>query len=617
MKKNYHPKLFGVFSSVIHRYELHSLTMKMGLTFNMDYNFHDFEFGTVGLTNFNKRISTSETHPQNTFYSGQIFNLEELSKKYSGSTDDNNKTTFLENCMMNNDFSYLPELNGEFSAAFVNKAYKSVTIFCDRFGFFPLYYYNENDLFIFSSEMKAISAVVNDLTPDAGGYGQFFYIGHMIGNKTHIKEIKVVNTGEAITWKHNNLKSSEYWNMYSKNSIDEGEISTKGVYDIFQKSILNRVNGNGDSTILLSGGFDSRFVLATLMANNIKPSIMTINNDSFSGGLEGRIAKQVADYFGLNLDLRISRKNFYNSNLALEVFHILDGLTPTFELFISQVFPEIEHSQKNIWDGLGLDALVGGRLNAGNFNSNVENYLNLRTINKKFLKFIYSEDWYYQIEDEFIKSFNEETNKIPREDPDAWSKFLIASRVKRRISVNPHQLYNRKVIPLTPCTDNDFMENIFFIPFNKRINRQFYIRLYKEIFPGLLNIPFFSGGSFYDLKNTLETNNLNFPDKKHPIKNFIKRTGFNYYARILHGKIKGLDREKMALISPEILLSVLGETNTNVQYYNKKNIEKSFRNISNGNMSYYSYLIPAFYSELWNQLFLKNRYTDIRKSFFS
>ena len=76
------------------------------------------------------------------------------------------------------------ELNGTFALAHYDPTTRSLRVVNDRYGFMPLYYCREEKgSFLFASEVKAILRVLEQRELDWQSVADFFYIGHMMGQK--------------------------------------------------------------------------------------------------------------------------------------------------------------------------------------------------------------------------------------------------------------------------------------------------------------------------------------------------------------------------------------------------------------------------------------------------
>ena len=68
----------------------------------------------------------------------------------------------------------IPELNGMFSFLIYDRVNNSCFIARDRFGIKPIYYAENNNIIIFSSEIKPILNYLNTIQLNPTTFGNFF-----------------------------------------------------------------------------------------------------------------------------------------------------------------------------------------------------------------------------------------------------------------------------------------------------------------------------------------------------------------------------------------------------------------------------------------------------------
>jgi len=78
----------------------------------------------------------------------------------------------------------LRQLDGSYAFAMYDRTARSLVLAADRFGFVPLYYCHRGDSIVFASEVKAILHVLHSRKLDWDSVADFFYVGHMLGNRT-------------------------------------------------------------------------------------------------------------------------------------------------------------------------------------------------------------------------------------------------------------------------------------------------------------------------------------------------------------------------------------------------------------------------------------------------
>lgn len=199
-------------------------------------------------------------------------------------------------------------LNGSYAIIVYNLKSGVLKIFSDRFGSRQLYYYldKENGKYYFTSEVKAIiKDKTVDRTPNLDAFAHLMTFGHLLGDETFFKNINLVPTGTIITISGGEVTKKQYhtieWGEEDFKSLDE---YAKEFADVFSKATKRRWEKGkkaGQVGFMLSGGLDSRAVLAGLLYSGYSPSDIKCVTMGEEGSHEPQNAMEVANTMGIDL----------------------------------------------------------------------------------------------------------------------------------------------------------------------------------------------------------------------------------------------------------------------------------------------------------------------------
>lgn len=96
-------------------------------------------------------------------YNGEVYNFEELRLKYDFKCETTSDTEVIFHGLKLKGEAFLEELNGMFALAFWNAQSEELLVARDRLGIKPLYYFNDDKGFAFSSELKGLKAIKSKL----------------------------------------------------------------------------------------------------------------------------------------------------------------------------------------------------------------------------------------------------------------------------------------------------------------------------------------------------------------------------------------------------------------------------------------------------------------------
>ena len=164
-------------------------------------------------------------------------------------------------------------------------------------------------------------------------------------------------------------------------------------------------------------------------------------------------------------------------------------MVPNLDLFISEVYRELEPGLGMVWDGLALDLILGGSHQVrGPIETNLKRFLAQRRAYRLFLRVILSARVFRRLDETFSQRLAAEVATIP-ESENRFLLFLFKNRIRRRIAVNPYQLYTTRVESVTPTADAPFLEYVLRIPSELKLDHRLYLEMLKRHFPHLTGVP--------------------------------------------------------------------------------------------------------------------------------
>jgi len=157
-------------------------------------------------------------------------------------------------------------LNGRFQGLVVNRRNQTATLFNDRYGMNRVYYHESKEAFYFAVEAKAILTVRPELRKvDPRSMGEFVACGCVLENRTIFDGIQVLPPGSAWTFRRGSLDcKGEYFQVkeWETQSPLEPEAYYQKLREVFSQNLPRYFNGNQPLAMSLTGGLDSRMILA-------------------------------------------------------------------------------------------------------------------------------------------------------------------------------------------------------------------------------------------------------------------------------------------------------------------------------------------------------------------
>lgn len=216
-------------------------------------------------------------------YNGEIYNYLELKNNYLNNIKFKSQTDseVLLNIYARFGSSTPQYLRGMFAFCVYDKEHRELFLCRDRIGIKPLYYYEKDGVFAFSSELNALKALPGvNLEIDFMGLSYYFKYGYIPAPFSAYKYIRKLNPAQYLIYNINKKKITSqeyYWRL--KDNIVQSLYKTEdewiqAIEEKIIESIKIRLMSDVPLGAFLSGGLDSSLVVA-LMSKLLKKPVKT------------------------------------------------------------------------------------------------------------------------------------------------------------------------------------------------------------------------------------------------------------------------------------------------------------------------------------------------------
>ncbi|UWG52003.1 Asparagine synthase (glutamine-hydrolyzing) [Halalkaliarchaeum sp. AArc-CO] len=207
--------------------------------------------------------------------------------------------------------NFVAGLNSEFSGVIYDHESETVSLFTDRLGSRPVYYTRTPDgSLVFSSLLQSLAAhpeVGLEANPEF--LAEFLAFSHVSGVETPAKGVEEIPPGSILTFDTEGkiVDSWRYWwpvPTERKSSYSEfvDEFS-----EVFVDAVRDRSDQKRYQGILLSGGSDSRLLLAS-----IEDDVTAFHmNEQLDGNKEAQTAQQVANKLSQSFKFLERTEDYY------------------------------------------------------------------------------------------------------------------------------------------------------------------------------------------------------------------------------------------------------------------------------------------------------------------
>ena len=255
--------------------------------------------------------------------------------------------------------SFVKNLNGHFNILLWDVPSRSISVLNDRYGIRPLQYAKVKDKLFFAPEGKAIFStgclskelnlrmLVNQLS-----WGRIW-----IGQETLFRNISLLPPASCLHWQDGKLTLERYWDYAYDPEPEVNEEFIDASVQIFQRAVRRHIQAPLRYGVSLTGGLDSRTVLAALAKQNLHARAYTWGVSEHHD--EVTIARRSAEKLGVSWEyVPLSPADFILH--AQRGLYLTEGLDLMVQSHGLKIYPLLRHDTDALLTGLALDLSLGG-----------------------------------------------------------------------------------------------------------------------------------------------------------------------------------------------------------------------------------------------------------------
>ena len=249
----------------------------------------------IDLSNLAKQPMLDESKRYVLTYNGEIYNFLSLKKELINlgySFNSSSDTEVVLKSLIEWGSGALSKFNGMYALGFWDNHERKLLLARDRYGIKPLYYFQNSEIFTFSSEQKSILALPNFRKKlDEAAIIEYFTFQNILTNKTFFDGLVILEPGHYLELnfdkKRPYLKKTQYWDYNFQSdiiSLSENEY-VEELSRLFSNSVKRQLVSDVEVGTYLSGGIDSGSIAAVAASNieNLKSFTCGFDLSSASG----------------------------------------------------------------------------------------------------------------------------------------------------------------------------------------------------------------------------------------------------------------------------------------------------------------------------------------------
>lgn len=485
------PGIFGCFSSKPNHEKVFSLAK------TMDYSIRQVKESEVSLVcGFD--IKTSERnesiiqYEKNNFviFSGEIFdeNIKDPEK-------------YMYHLYETGNIEKVKELNGSFLAAIYDDTNKKLTILNDRFGSIKLFYFYDKNQLFFSPKIAPLLKMLENKKIRKDAVIDFLIFGFFIGDKTFDENIFQLPPASILEITQNKMNVKSYWTYPCDGRYDirDKEILIDELGKRWQSAVERQVKNKQRITIQISGGLDSRAILAAALKSTKKENILLYTFGE-QGSYDFDIGTGIAKMLGLQqISFHPIKEHFaeqYNKS-----FGDSEGMIDATPYYPVQIDNALTQRTDTLYNGYMGGEIMGPLIFAKIKNLQLDSdasyekakniLLNHHRINdidtvhgllqKSYLGTM-------PILSSFEKSIEELRQVSTEEFPNYCARWLYLNESDKLTWFSNYR-HRNLFHYYTPFLDNNVVDFMIKIPPELRTNKLLYKKMLLKNYPELFNLP--------------------------------------------------------------------------------------------------------------------------------
>ncbi|MBC7249629.1 MAG: 7-cyano-7-deazaguanine synthase, partial [Anaerolineae bacterium] len=220
---------------------------------------------------------------------------------------------------------FVLKLNGAFVAAIWDVRQRKLLVINDRLGLRPFYYTQHNGRLLFGAGARAVVVDPSfDRRVNPVALVEFLSFQHLLGDNTLFQGVSLLPPASVMVYQEGQLSLHPYWELRFPETYEyhDEEYYIERWITLVQQAVARQMRGPEPLAVLLSGGVDSRNVLALMDRERFPVLTFTFGQPDSD---DVRLAREVAATLGVKNRFFRLQPN-YLLHLAEEGVRLTDGM---------------------------------------------------------------------------------------------------------------------------------------------------------------------------------------------------------------------------------------------------------------------------------------------------
>lgn len=218
------------------------------------------------------------------------------------------------------DWSAFAKATGTHCGAHFDRTSRSLTLFTDKIGLRPIYYWSNEQFVVYASAIRILEGLAEvPKRMDLRGVTEISCFGFPLAERTAYQDIKTIMAGEIVQFSDRRVESVRYWRWDRLAALElVGPNLAKEAHRRFLRAVERRTGTTRSEVAFLSGGLDSRTIVAALRGLGV--DVHSINfapretQDEVFAAQAAAVLGTTHHYLGKRVDRILDMEETYNQS---------------------------------------------------------------------------------------------------------------------------------------------------------------------------------------------------------------------------------------------------------------------------------------------------------------
>jgi len=404
----------------------------------------------------------------------------------NGCTDRQPDLNLIHKHALTSNWDVLRQAEGTFCLVHYQPQAGTLSLVADKLGIRPLYFWMDDQQIVFASALRILEGL--SYVPkkmDLRAVTEIVALGAPLADRTPYADVSLLRPAEIVQITGQRISRECYWRWDEIDTPSDPEPARlASVFDNFQAAIERRNRKDKATAAYLSGGLDSRCIVAVLCDSGIRTRTV---NFARPGTQDYYFGNNFAEKIG-SIHQSVPKER---GDLAPDYSSLMAGVLGRFKEDQDAERPQL------VWSGEGGSVLLGHvhlsetiveLMRAGKIDRAIEAYVQREQIDVP-LKLFRSEVL-ASVRDVVMQGIRDELNQIHAADPGRnFYLFLLHNDQRRKLAGHFENIDLHRLEFQLPFFDGAFLSSVISTPLDWCLRHKFYLKWLSHFPPPVTAVP--------------------------------------------------------------------------------------------------------------------------------